>query len=120
MLIIFISIHVTVEVYDISIFGLNVCCALTCIFIICFQVTGSITNTTTNDQVDFNTLPNTWHQSPHSFCSLKTHSVFLLKVCKPVQHQSELSTQNCSMEKDEKEGMRDEKRSDEGRGELEL
>lgn len=48
--------------------------------------TGSKTNTTTNDQ-----------------------------VCKPVQHQSEISTHNCSMEKDEKEGMREEKRSDEGK-----
>ncbi len=29
-----------------------------------------------------------------------------------------MSAQNCSMEEDEKEGMRDEKRSDEARGEL--
>ncbi|KTG04144.1 hypothetical protein cypCar_00003871 [Cyprinus carpio] len=54
-----------------------------------FLGTGSISNnTTTNDQV----------------CSSR-----------PGQHQSEMSTQNCSMEEDEKEGMRVEKRSDEAR-----
>ncbi|XP_073683106.1 probable JmjC domain-containing histone demethylation protein 2C [Garra rufa] len=54
-----------------------------------FLGTGSISNnTTTNDQV----------------CSSR-----------PVQQQSEISTQNCSMEEDEKEGTRVEKRSDEGR-----
>lgn len=44
----------------------------------------------------------------------------MLKVSssRPVQQQSEISTQNCSMEEDEKEGMRVEKRSDEARGEL--
>ncbi|XP_016310505.1 probable JmjC domain-containing histone demethylation protein 2C isoform X2 [Sinocyclocheilus anshuiensis] len=53
-----------------------------------FLGTGSISNNTTNDQV----------------CSSR-----------PVQQQSEMSTQNCSMEEDEKEGMRVEKRSDEAR-----
>uniref|UniRef100_A0A8C1WTX3 JmjC domain-containing protein n=1 Tax=Cyprinus carpio TaxID=7962 RepID=A0A8C1WTX3_CYPCA len=54
-----------------------------------FLGTGSISNnTTTNDQV----------------CSSR-----------PGQHQSEMSTQNCSMEEDEKEGMRVEKRGDEAR-----
>ncbi|XP_056333199.1 probable JmjC domain-containing histone demethylation protein 2C [Danio aesculapii] len=48
--------------------------------------TGSITNTTTKDQ-----------------------------VCKPVQQQTELSTNNCCMENDKKEGMREENRSDEER-----
>ncbi|KAG1972274.1 putative JmjC domain-containing histone demethylation protein 2C [Pimephales promelas] len=54
-----------------------------------FLGTESISNnTTTNDQV----------------CSSR-----------PVQQQSAPSAQNCSMEEDEKEGMRDEKRSDDGR-----
>ncbi|KAK2878595.1 hypothetical protein Q8A67_019386 [Cirrhinus molitorella] len=54
-----------------------------------FLGTGSISNnTTTNDQV----------------CSSR-----------PVQQQSEMSTQNCSMEEEEKVGTRVEKRSDEGR-----
>ncbi|KAK7153355.1 hypothetical protein R3I93_011305 [Phoxinus phoxinus] len=54
-----------------------------------FLGTESISNnTTTNDQV----------------CSSR-----------PVQHQSAPSAQNCGTEEDEKEGMRDEKRSDEGR-----
>jgi len=44
----------------------------------------------------------------------------MLKVCssRPVQQQSAPSAQNCGMEEDEKEGMRDEKRSDDGRGEV--
>ncbi|XP_052436307.1 probable JmjC domain-containing histone demethylation protein 2C [Carassius gibelio] len=54
-----------------------------------FLGTGSISNnTTTNDQV----------------CSSR-----------PVQQQSEMSTQNCSMEEEEKEGMRVKNRSDEAR-----
>lgn len=108
--------YIVVEVYDMSSFR---CQVYICVCV--FQGTGSISNnTTTNDQVEtlqHIQMPNI---SIYASSSLKTHSVSLLKVCssRPVQQQSEMSAQNCSMEEDDKEGTRVEKRSDEGRGEL--